>query len=795
MLRSPSRRLALVAGVLLVSACEAPPAGGGAEGSPATEAAMQAWLALERASTAPATVEWDRERRVARAASGDFAAPPGTPVESARAFLARHGAVFGMADDRDLVVSSVHESLVGWHVRFRQHVAGLEVEGVEVSVHLRRAVPSDRVFQVRSDYVAGLTVTAPRLGAAAAATVALAAAEAASSPAGTVEAAALVVLPDGRAGWRVDVRREEPARLLRVLVAADDGTVVSQRDLLWHSDGTGWVFDPNPVASTGDTSLQDNGDADSAALTAARVPVTLRDLDGSGTLTGPYVNAFNKNTRALEPTLVFDYTRTNDFFEEVMAYYHLDRAQRRLQALGFTNVMNRRIEAAVNGTKQDNSWFDSAKNTITYGSGGVDDAEDADVILHEYGHAIQDDQVPGFGGNNEAGAMGEGFGDFFASVPHVTLGPCLIDTACVMAWDATTYATSRPPCLRRLDGTKHNPEFADGEVHDDGELWSAALWEGALALGHEKMLREVLQSHFALGPNATFQDGARAVMQADQLLEAGANQETLRRIFTWRGLLADITPPSSYAGPWVSVPRQDQSPHPYPNLLDQWFDVSHPGAEAIRVRFASFDTQAASDHVYLYDPQVHLYAVHSGTLGPFTSVAVPGDTVRVRLVTDSKTTRAGYVIDAYEVPVEAIPDGGQVDAATQDDAASPDDAAPQDDAATQDDAAPQADGPLQDDAAAQDDAVPQADGPLQDDAAAQSDAAPGDGGGAEGGADAIAATDAFPGSDGGTIYADRGCACRAGGRPGPRGGWASALVAVIGLGLRASGRRRSNVRR
>jgi hypothetical protein len=37
--------------------------------------------------------------------------------------------------------------------------------------------------------------------------------------------------------------------------------------------------------------------------------------------------------------------------------------------------------------------------------GGVDDAEDADVILHEYGHAIQDNQVPGFGSSLEAGAM------------------------------------------------------------------------------------------------------------------------------------------------------------------------------------------------------------------------------------------------------------------------------------------------------------------------------------------------------------------------------------------------------
>ena len=43
-----------------------------------------------------------------------------------------------------------------------------------------------------------------------------------------------------------------------------------------------------------------------------------------------------------------------------------------------------------------------------FGKGGVDDAEDAEVIWHEYGHAIQDAQVPGFGAGHEAGVDGRG---------------------------------------------------------------------------------------------------------------------------------------------------------------------------------------------------------------------------------------------------------------------------------------------------------------------------------------------------------------------------------------------------
>ena len=36
------------------------------------------------------------------------------------------------------------------------------------------------------------------------------------------------------------------------------------------------------------------------------------------------------------------------------------------------------------------------------------------MIWHEYGHAIQDDQVPDFGSTHQGGAIGEAFGDYMA---------------------------------------------------------------------------------------------------------------------------------------------------------------------------------------------------------------------------------------------------------------------------------------------------------------------------------------------------------------------------------------------
>ena len=54
------------------------------------------------------------------------------------------------------------------------------------------------------------------------------------------------------------------------LVDAETGKVGPYRDVLKRVDGTGRVFDPNPVATSGDTSLVDGNDADEVYLTAMK---------------------------------------------------------------------------------------------------------------------------------------------------------------------------------------------------------------------------------------------------------------------------------------------------------------------------------------------------------------------------------------------------------------------------------------------------------------------------------------------------------------------------------------------
>jgi hypothetical protein len=253
------------------------------------------------------------------------------------------------------------------------------------------------------------------------------------------------------------------------------------------STGTGRVFVPNPVQSLGDESLTDQKDSDSAVPAAAYYGVTLTNLDGSGFLRGDWANVVSETGNpAYSPTNTFNYTRSQDDFEQVMAYFWITEAQKYVQSLGFGTkyppVNKESQDVRINQWGQDNSFeTDHPKDELRFGKGGVDDAEDAEVILHEYGHAIHDGSGFVFG-SEEAGAISEGFGDYwavdFSDVVAKRMGvPEREPLPCVMDWDATFYTSTVPHCLRRLDTNLHYPADLDGEVHDDGRIWSHALWD------------------------------------------------------------------------------------------------------------------------------------------------------------------------------------------------------------------------------------------------------------------------------------------------------------------------------
>src|SRR4051794_29980686 len=313
------------------------------------------------------------------------------------------------------------------------------------------------------------------------------------------------------------------------------------------STATAQVFAPNPVADLGLQTLTDQKDADyfsaDPALARAYHRVTLTDLDGSGTLTGSYAKVISETgNAAADGGSGFVYTRDEDQFEQTMAYYWVTQAQRYIQSLGFGSTLppvNRRRQLLrVDQFGGDNSFYSegTGKLTITFGKGGVDDAEDAEVILHEYGHSVQDNQVPGFGTTPDAGAIGEAFGDYLAVTVSDAVAPTA-DEACVADWDSVSYTSDAPHCLRRVDGSKHYPEDLrrPREVHADGEIWSRALWDIRNALGARLADTIIIRAQFGFTAGISMPAAAARTISTAGLYGAKA-QRAVRAAFAARGL-------------------------------------------------------------------------------------------------------------------------------------------------------------------------------------------------------------------------------------------------------------------
>jgi zinc metalloprotease ZmpB len=312
------------------------------------------------------------------------------------------------------------------------------------------------------------------------------------------------------------------------------------------STGSAQVFVPNPVQSLGNESLTDQKDADSAVPGAAYHTVTLTNLDGSGFLHGDYATVYSETGNpAYSPTNTFAYTRHQDEFEQVMAYYWITQAQRYIHSLGF-GVTRRAIDnqpqkVRLNQLGADNSFAtDHPILELRFGKGGVDDAEDAEVILHEYGHAIHFSQGFAFA-SEQAGAISEGFGDYWAvtvsDVVSKSLGvPEQEPLPCVADWDSTSYTSGPVHCLRRVDTNLHYPGDLNGEVHHDGQIWSRALWDIRQSLGNVKADTIILQGSFDF-TGTTMPQLANKTVDAAQSLYGNAAANAVRAAFQSRGIL------------------------------------------------------------------------------------------------------------------------------------------------------------------------------------------------------------------------------------------------------------------
>jgi hypothetical protein len=295
--------------------------------------------------------------------------------------------------------------------------------------------------------------------------------------------------------WDVSLSTERPRHRWRVLVDAVSGAVIEAVDLRSYATGSGRVFDPNPLVTSGDATLSRTSPV--SVVNAERRSVTLLRLDGKDAegylhLDGAWVcmEDFDDPSYA-EPRKKngrFVYSWRSRPFLSVMAYFHIDRFQQYLQAdLALPGIADFSVPADPQGQNGGDGSGESSEG-VSFGEGGVPDASDAMIILHEYGHVIQDAIRPGASQGNWPSGLSEGFGDFLAAVyyddkhknPAVSRG-------LMFSWDANptdhTWSGRRYDWPSRFDGPDYAPgaPFPDG--YKRGAIWCSALFELYRKLG------------------------------------------------------------------------------------------------------------------------------------------------------------------------------------------------------------------------------------------------------------------------------------------------------------------------
>jgi hypothetical protein len=473
---------------------------------------------------------------------------PGATLEAqARSFLAAHAGTWALSaeDLAGLEFHTVRRSKSIDVVRFRQTVAGVPVLDGDVAVTLNRRGEVIFVASALRPVVESVAAE-PGVDAPAARRTALAAARLAGEP--SWEAIDLVVFPGAdraRLAWRVRLQAPGSAEW-RAIVDAATGEIVRLEDVTLYDDAAGQAFLPNPLASAGasynDPGFVDGGDADTPQLTGELAAVTLRDVTFGGadySLLGPYASCLDWDAPAgtcpIEATADFGYgSRSDDRFEAVNVYLHIDEFLRYvneelgLPVLPFQYVGGVRYDPrGFNGA--DNSSYSSGTGRLRFGEGGVDDAEDSDVVIHELGHGIHDWVTNG--GLSQVQGLSEGLGDYFAVSWMRSFGlwaPSDPEYNWVFGWDG--HNPFWPGRVTNWTDTRHYPEDLVGQVHTDGQFWSSAnadVWD---AIGREATDEAVIEGISMTTGSSSQAVAAQAVIQA--AAELGYGPAVLAQIET-----------------------------------------------------------------------------------------------------------------------------------------------------------------------------------------------------------------------------------------------------------------------
>jgi len=240
-------------------------------------------------------------------------------------------------------------------------------------------------------------------------------------------------------------------------------------------------------------------------------------------------------------------TRNTDIFKQEMVLYHIKHFQEYIQRLGFTNIQNQLWVDAL-GDYDDESQFEFSGQEpyILFGIGGIPDAEDADVIIHEYGHATAFYIAPNTIESEERIGIDEGNSDILAVIYSKKLSD--YNWRKVFNWDGNQTWNGRT--------TLNTKNYVDDYVlnrYSLSSIWSAAVTDFAEQIGLDTTVTLLLTAMASMQSNMKIPEFAQLFIQADSLLYKKYHYSAIKNSFFNRKLIPSVSIDEVFDGSLIKL--------------------------------------------------------------------------------------------------------------------------------------------------------------------------------------------------------------------------------------------------
>ncbi len=235
----------------------------------------------------------------------------------------------------------------------------------------------------------------------------------------------------------------------------------------------------------------------------------------------------------------FDFTRASSTFKEEMVLYHIHHYQTYMRSIGITNLTNYQLQFDAHGRGDDNSSFSFGDPPfyLIFGVGGVPDAEDADVIYHEYTHASINSVAPmsidptNF---NDRLSFEEGSCDFVATQFSKMLTN--YNWRWFANWDGYLWPGDINGGRNTNSSKTYSNNLSHSDVYGNSVIWSGFLNDMAECIGTEKSLKLFFTSAASFQLNMSMPQAAKLVLQSDSILFNKGHYQCINSAIEGKGL-------------------------------------------------------------------------------------------------------------------------------------------------------------------------------------------------------------------------------------------------------------------